>query len=110
MTVEQVKALREAFVAGVEWEVGGRGKYIDTHRAEAAIRYPMPMVEVPRVWQESDNAFYRVRGNEIEYGYRNEEGKMVWIESTKTERMVRALVELLDSPTEQLPADEVPNA
>jgi hypothetical protein len=37
LTPREVRLCREAFVAGVLWEVGGPGKYIDSHHAAAAM-------------------------------------------------------------------------
>ena len=114
LTPREVQLCRDSFVAGI---VANRGGDEVRHWMFqlAADRYPMPMVEVPRVVRDrNDVVDWRVIGDEIEW-------KMADAFTPRWNRIepgsigapvlsvhrVRILADLLANPTHRVPADEV---
>lgn len=122
LTPREVRLCREAFLAGmavigsppadettVTW-ADARNLYSRTiaehYERLAAHRFPMPMVEVPRVVRENGYEF-RVFGGRVEWRYGIRKDREDWYPWNGSNLSLDTLRDLLALPTEQRPADEV---
>jgi hypothetical protein len=116
MSSEIAKALRDAYVLGARnhRECPNGLPFVDCQSCQAAIRdakrdaerlFPMPTVTVSRVFTNKEGYEYKVVDGKV--FYRHPETPLAgWMPSYTDPDFVRGVADLLNRPTDEVPADD----